>query len=226
MSQRRACDFTPQPYNIRNTTANLLNEVRKDVSVEPQLQPLRGEKFSEKTSNNSDQARVDISARGFWLTGQVVFFDVRVFNPTAKRYVNQELRKSYEVNEKEKKKQYNERILQVEHGTFTPLVMSTGGMGHESRTFYARLSEMISKKRKENYALIASWIRRKLSFALENSLCICLRGSGSVYCTSNTNSEESVVFIFKGSRSYIKCWCNFTILLSFIYYINCMLLLH
>ena len=99
VSQRRACDFTPQPYSIRNTTANLLNEVRKDVSVEPQLQPLRGEKFSEKTSNNSDQARVDISARGFWLTGPVAFFDVRVFNPTAKRYVNQELHKSYKVNE-------------------------------------------------------------------------------------------------------------------------------
>ena len=101
--------------------------------VEPQLQPLSDEKFSEKTSNKLGQARVDISARGFWLTGQVAFFDVRVFIPTAKRYVNQELRKSYEVNEKEKKRQYNERILQVEHGTFTPLVMSTtGGMGHES----------------------------------------------------------------------------------------------
>ena len=97
--------------HIRNTTANLLTEVWKDVRVKSQLQPLSGEKFSEKTLNNSDQARVDISARGFWLTGQVVFFDVRVFNPTAKRYVNQELRKSYEVNEKEKNKQYNERIL-------------------------------------------------------------------------------------------------------------------
>ena len=75
-------------------------------------------------------------------------FDVTAFNRTAKRYVNQE-RKSYEVNEKEKKKQYKERILQVKHGTFTPLVMSaTGGMGRESRKFYARLSEVISKKKK------------------------------------------------------------------------------
>ena len=60
----------------------------------------------------------------------MAFFDERVFNPTAKRYVNQELRKLYEVNEKEKKKERNERILQVEHGAFTPPVMSaTGGMG-------------------------------------------------------------------------------------------------
>ena len=87
---------------------------------------MSGETISDKTTNKSDQARVDISARGFWLTGQGAFFDVRVFNPTAKRYVNQELRKSYEINEKGKKKQYNELILQVEHGTFTSLVIEPG----------------------------------------------------------------------------------------------------
>ena len=89
---------------IRNTTANLLTEVCKKVCIELKLWPLSGETFSEKTANKSDQARVGVSARGFWLTGQVAFFDVRVFNTTVKRYVNQELRKSYEVNEKEKKK--------------------------------------------------------------------------------------------------------------------------
>ena len=60
----------------------------------------------------------------------MAFFDVRVFNPTSKRYVNQEISKTYEVNEIEKKKLYKERILQIEHGSFTPLVMSTtSGMG-------------------------------------------------------------------------------------------------
>ena len=70
--------------HILNTTANLLTEVCKDIHVKPQLQLLNGERSSEKTANKSDQARVDISARGFWLTGQAAFFDVRVFNPTAK----------------------------------------------------------------------------------------------------------------------------------------------
>ena len=126
--------FTTLRHNhIRKTTANLLTEVFKDARVESQLLPLIGERFSEKTANKSDQARSDVSARGFWLTGQVTFFDVRFFNPNAKRYINQELRKSYKVNEKEKKKQYNERILQVKHGTFTQVVMSTNdGMGRES----------------------------------------------------------------------------------------------
>ena len=73
--------MTSRHSYIRNTTANLLTEVYKDVRVEPQLQPLSGERFSEKTANKSDQTRIDISARGFCLTGQVSFFDVRVFNP-------------------------------------------------------------------------------------------------------------------------------------------------
>ena len=83
-----------------------------------------GEMFFKKTANKLDQARVDTSAHCFWLTGQVDFFHVRVFNPTVKQRVNRELHKSYKVNEKEKKKQYNERILLFEHGAFTPLVLS------------------------------------------------------------------------------------------------------
>ena len=164
-------------------------------------QPLSGERFSEKTENKSNQVRVDISAHGFWLTGQSAFFDVRVFNPTAKRWINLKFRKSHGVNEKEKKKQYNERILQVEHGTLTPLVMSTtGDMGRGIRKFYTRLSEMISEKRKENYAFIASWIRKKINFALANSLCIGLRGNRSVYYISNTNWENSLSSFAKVSE--------------------------
>ena len=48
----------------------------------------------------------------------------------AARYVNQDLSKSFETNEKEKKRADNERIQNIEHGTFTPLVFAcTGGMG-------------------------------------------------------------------------------------------------
>ena len=81
-----------------------------------------------------------------WSIG--TFFDVRVFNPTAKRYTKKELSKSYEINEKEKKRRYNNRILEVEHGRFTPLVFSaTGGMGREAKKFYSRLAEIIVEKR-------------------------------------------------------------------------------
>ena len=59
----------------------------------------------------------------------------------ARRYESQELNKAYEINEREKKRQYNERILEVEHGSFTPLVMTAlGGMGREASKFYSRLN--------------------------------------------------------------------------------------
>ena len=76
----------------------------------------------------------------------------------------------------------------------------TVGMSRESRKFYARLLEMISEKRRENYAFIASWIRRKISFALANSPCTCLGGSRSVYYTSNIFSENSLSSFSKVSE--------------------------
>ena len=122
----------------------------------------------------------------------MAFFDVRVFNPNAKRYANQELSKTYECNEKEKKRLYNERIMQVEHGSFTPLVKSaTGGMGQESTKFYSRLSDMISKKRSMNYSIVATWIRRKIIFSLIKSIGMCLRGSRLVFHTERLENSIS-----------------------------------
>ena len=121
------------------------------MRVEPQLQQITVE-YLEHSTAAGNEVILDISARGFWQGGQMAFLDARVFNPNAKRYANIELSKTYEINEKEKKKTYNERILQVEHGSFTPLVMSTtGGMSHECQKFYSRLAEMICKNIKTNY---------------------------------------------------------------------------
>ena len=82
---------------------------------------------SERTANIQDSERVDLSTRGFWIPGQKGFFDVRVFNPLAKRYREQNPKKYYKINEKEKKKHYNESIQNVEHGSLTLLVMSANG---------------------------------------------------------------------------------------------------
>ena len=73
----------------------------------------------------------------------------------ARRYGSQEINKAYEINEREKKRQYNERILEVEHGSFTPwAVTALGGMGREASKFYSRLSESIAERRKERYGVI------------------------------------------------------------------------
>ena len=150
--------------------------------IEPTLQQLTGESLNERTANITDEEHVDIGTRGFWISGQQVFFDIRVFNPITQRYGSQELTKAYEINEREKKRQYNERILEVEHASFTPLVMTTlGGIGRKATKFYSRLSESIAEKRKERYNVIKNWISWKISFALVNCVCMCVRGSKSIY---------------------------------------------
>ena len=82
-------------------------------------------------------------------------------------------------------------MLQVEHGIFTPLVMSaTGGMNRECKKFYSRLAEMICKRRKTNYNVAITRIRRKIAFSLIKSIGICLRRSCSVF--QNGNLEMSL----------------------------------
>ncbi|KAG1651052.1 NFU1 iron-sulfur cluster scaffold, mitochondrial [Nymphon striatum] len=145
--------FVTQRHNqLRNITANLLKQVCVDVKVEPLLQSLSGETFSNKTANTSDEARSDVGARGFWITGQRAFFDVRVFDSSAQLYSNLDLKKCHKLNEDEKKRQYSQRVIEVENGTFTPLVFSaTGGMAPECQLFYKRLAHLLSDKRGQDY---------------------------------------------------------------------------
>ena len=41
-----------------------------DVLIESTLQQLAGELLHERTANITDEARVDIPSRGFWISGQ------------------------------------------------------------------------------------------------------------------------------------------------------------
>ena len=134
--------------SICDVTAKLLHKVWQDVLLEPPLQPLTGEELSERSAMTTDEARCDVRARGFWSVGQVAFLDVRVSNPNANRYVKQSLKKTNEINEKEKKRSDDERVQDLEHGSFTAIVMSgSGGMARECSKFYSRLSEMVAEKR-------------------------------------------------------------------------------
>ena len=107
---------------MRTITSSLLSEVCKDVRVELQLQPLTGESFATSTATGNE-VRLDVCARGFWQAGQMKFFDARVLNPNARRYAKQELWKTYHLNEKEKKRLYSERIMQVEYGEIIEIIL-------------------------------------------------------------------------------------------------------
>ena len=161
-------------------TADCLSEINKNVEVEPLLTPLTGEKFDTKSANLSDEARLDVVTQGFWERGRKAFVDVRVFNPLAKSYSNQSLSVSHRRNENQKKREYADRILQVEHASFTPLVFTCfGGMSTECQMFYKRLSQLIYEKRNTDKSITKSWIQTKLSFSLLRTTLLCIRGSRS-----------------------------------------------
>jgi hypothetical protein len=138
---------------IRDLTACFLDEVCHNVGIEPSLQPLSGKSFHHSSANKADDARIDIKARGFWNKAEDAFFDVRVFHPNAPSYRSKNLASIYNRHESDKKREYGQRVREVEHGMFTPLVFSTsGGMAKECCISYKRLASMLSDKRHEPYS--------------------------------------------------------------------------
>ena len=102
--------FVNQRHNvIRNVFAKVMKEVHNDVSIEPLLMPLTGEQLP-SSANTADDARADVSARGFWKDGQKAFFDVKVFNPFAQCYIKTSLEKAFASKEREKKREYNREL--------------------------------------------------------------------------------------------------------------------
>ena len=166
---------------IRDHTARLLTEVCHDVRVEPNLQPLTGEVFSGASSNIQDGVRLDIVASGFW-GGRYerTFFDIRIFNPHAPSNRSCPLPSCYRKHEKIKKRAYEQRILEVEHASFTPLVFSaSGGLAKEATTFYKNLASHLAEKRDNAYSSTMNWLRCLLSFSLLRSAIQCIRGARS-----------------------------------------------
>ena len=79
--------------------------------------------------------------------------------------------------EEEKKRKYQQRVLDVEMGSFTRLVFATnGGMGADCNCFLKRLAEKLSEKNEEPYHITISWIRTLLSFEILRSAHTCVRG--------------------------------------------------
>ena len=131
---------------LRDLTANILSEVCKDIEIKPELTTLMGKELGRRTANTTNDTRLDIRLRKIWQRGQQTFLDLRVFDPNASQYLNKLFQQCHTMNEK-KERAYKERVLQIEHGTFTPMVFSIyGSMGRKYHTFYSRLSDLLSEK--------------------------------------------------------------------------------
>ena len=175
---------------IRNFEANLLNQVCTDVQIEPSLQPTNGHSFS-RSANTQRDARLDVRAKGFWRESQNAFFDVRITNADSDSQVDKDISTVLKRHEQEKKRQYNARVMEVEHGTFTPLVFSIKGvMGQECQIFHKALAEKLAEKSGERYNDITRLIRVKLSFLVLKIALQCVRGSRSVYNDPISRCED------------------------------------
>ena len=85
-------------------------------------------------------------------------------------------------SKEKKKREYGERINEVEHGSFTPLVFSScGGMGPEAAVVIKKLANALATKRRVAYSRVVSWLRCCLSFSLARSAIRCIRGLRSVH---------------------------------------------
>ena len=176
--------------DIRDFEANLLSKVCHDVETEPALQPITREHLPASTIQGDD-ARLDVRARGFGRKGQNAFFDVRVTNANAKSQSKINLQTVLKKHEREKKRSYNERVMNVEQGTFTPLIFTVyGGTGSECTAYHKNLADKISSKTGENYAKVITFMRYKLSFIVLKSALLCLRGSRTIKTKNITTVDN------------------------------------
>jgi len=109
----------------KGSHGQLLTEVCHDVCIEPNLQSLTGEALPEPSSIGQDGARLDIAASGCWGgRHERTYFDVRVFTPHAPSNRCTDLSTCYRKHERIKKNAYEQRIREVAHASFTPLVLA------------------------------------------------------------------------------------------------------
>ena len=178
---------------IRDLFAKLINEVAHGVEVEPRLQPLSGEVLTPGTTTD-DEARLDFAGRDFWQPCEMAYFDVNVFSPFAKSHLKTNLESLFKKQEEKKKEKYNDRVIKVEHGTFTPVVLSTyGGFGRETSCFVSRLAEKIAEKQGTEKSVVSNYIRIKVSHMLVRSQVECIRGSRSKLTRTVVDAKEAEV---------------------------------
>ena len=105
-----ACFYFVQLNEIE-TTHFLLQEVCKDVTIEPPLIP---------SKELGDKSCLDVGARGLWSGLEKTLCDVRIFHPGAKSYKNKNLDDVFKSHEKQKKDKYLNHVLNKEKCSFTP----------------------------------------------------------------------------------------------------------
>ena len=103
------------------------------------------------------------------------YFDVKVVSPFARSNVHLEPAQLFKMAERAKIREYKERIRNVEHADFNPLVFTcSGGMAPQSHLVLKRLAEKLSEKQNLKLSVVSGWLRCRLSFALLRTTLLCV----------------------------------------------------
>ena len=172
--------------NVRDLLTDHMKEVFRDVQTEP---PLAGESLHPRTAISEDDARADIRVNGFWSRQQSAFFDVRICYPQAPSYRGRNLKDLLRQFENEKKRKYNDRIINIERGSFVPLVFSTcGAMWSEASRALKQLAQQVAQKRKQPYSVVPA-VKRT---SIRRRITVELRPWGRIGVTGDSPDLKSV----------------------------------
>ena len=134
---------------------------------------------------------------------EMAFFDIRVFNPFAKSHINTNLEALFRSQEKIKKTAYNDRVIKIEHGSFTPVILSAfGGTSLETGKFLGRLIQKVAEKKSMEKSVVANYIRTNISFELIRSQVAMIRGSRSLKTMHMDTNDAELVNQAAGIREH------------------------
>ena len=105
------------------------------------------------SANTANDKSLYVSVHGFWQDDQKEFFDIRVFSSFVPSHLASTLQKNIERNEKEKKRLYSQRVIEMEHESFSSLVFTPyGGASRETELVFKTLCAKVPSKRNLEYS--------------------------------------------------------------------------
>ena len=97
-------------------------------------------------------------------------------HPNSKSYINKLFNQVYVSHENEKKRTYEDRVVEVEKDSSTPIVLSARGRSSkETDRHHQRIVQLIADKKNESYTGLISHTRTRLRLSLLKNADSCQR---------------------------------------------------
>lgn len=144
----------------------MLADVCPNVGIELLLQTFPMLITRHATAITDDNVRLDVRVNDFWGSNhhQRTYLDVKVL-ALVLHHVAIHGPRPATSNMKGKKRAYEQRVNETEHGFITPLGFSTSeGMGKAAIVSYRRLASKSVDKGNQPYSLCIQWLRCQLNF--------------------------------------------------------------